>query len=421
MIEVDGAKIRFMDWRTDPGAIRSLLFRARKILGVNYREVNAPLRRFSGNPAEVPIIYITGHVDFRFSPDEMAKLRAFLLAGGYLWGEACCGAREFTEAFKRLAAQILPARPIKRLSPDHPLFRSHYRLKQVRYAPAVDDRPAGLPYLLGADVGCRTALILSPYDLSCGWDGHSHEGKRAVSIEDANRLGINMIAYCLAYHKVGRFLAQEKVYHEQGEPTRGDFVLGIVKHSGYWDPDPSRTVNLLKAVERFTSSKVKFQRKAVSLADSDLYSCPFLYMTGHDDFVLSAEEVARLRSYLGNGGFLFADSCCGRLEFERAFRRELNKVLPRAELRPLDRDHPLYGCRFKVSSVRYSPAVQAESPGLSTPPLEGVVLGGETRVIFSRYDLGSGWEGVERPFARAVSADDALRLGVNTVVYSLTH
>jgi len=42
-------------------------------------------------------------------------------------------------------------------------------------------------------------------------------------------------------------------------------------------------------------------------------------------------------------------------------------------------------------------------------------------VIFSSFDLGCGWEGVEHPWARGVSPEDSLRIGVNAVVYAMTH
>jgi len=42
-------------------------------------------------------------------------------------------------------------------------------------------------------------------------------------------------------------------------------------------------------------------------------------------------------------------------------------------------------------------------------------------VIYSPYGLGTQWDGMERPFAKCYSSEDALRIGMNAIVYSMTH
>ena len=53
--------------------------------------------------------------------------------------------------------------------------------------------------------------------------------------------------------------------------------------------------------------------------------------------------------------------------------------------------------------------------------MEGIEIGGTLRVLYSHYDLGNGWEGVDHPFTRGLAAGDALKVGVNAVVYAMTH
>jgi len=55
------------------------------------------------------------------------------------------------------------------------------------------------------------------------------------------------------------------------------------------------------------------------------------------------------------------------------------------------------------------------------PLLEGATLGGVLGVIYSPYGLGTQWDGVERPFAKCYASKDALRIGMNAVVYAMTH
>ena len=71
---------------------------------------------------------------------------------------------------------IFPDRPLKVLAADHPLFECFYQVGDVQYRDGNKLTEKRAPYLLGMNVGCRTAVIMSPFDLSCGWDGHPDPG-----------------------------------------------------------------------------------------------------------------------------------------------------------------------------------------------------------------------------------------------------
>ena len=194
----------------------------------------------------------------------------------------------------------------------------------------------------------------------------------------------------------------------------------LTRHAGAWDPDPSAAANLLRAVSSLTSATVKFKRVSVSLSE-DISEVPFLYMTGHEDFRLTETETANLRLFLESGGFLLADACCGRKAFDLAFRREIRRVLPDTPLTPLPPTHPIFTCHTTVENVGYTPLVSRERPGLDRPEMEGVEIGGTLRVLYSHYDLGNGWEGIDHPFTRGLAPGDALKVAVNAVVYAMTH
>jgi hypothetical protein len=422
IVENEGEKVTFFDWNTDPDCLNALCKKCRAVLGVKYKDVSCPLARLDGDPAQIPIVFLTGHKNFTFTPEEKTKLRDYIRQGGFLWAEACCGEKEFFTCAAALAKELFPGGEVKRLPMDHPIFHSTYDLAKVAYSPAAaKDESEGLPCLYGLDLGCRTAFIFSPYDLSCGWEGHQHDGKLSVAVSDAQKLGVNMVAYCLAYHALGMFLAKDKVYYEESEGGRTDFVFAQLKHGGQWDTNPSAAANLLKALKASGGTNVKFKRVDVDLSTTDLFSYPFLYMTGHDDFKWSDDEVKKLKAFVENGGFLFADACCGREAFIAAFRREIARVFPDNKLERLALDHPVYGSRFKIGEVAYTSYLQKLKPDLKAPALEGVTFEGATRVIFSEYGIGNGWECVEHSFTKGYSSEDALRLGVNVIVYSLTH
>ena len=60
-------------------------------------------------------------------------------------------------------------------------------------------------------------------------------------------------------------------------------------------------------------------------------------------------------------------------------------------------------------------------PELDTPGLEGIVLGGVTSVIYSPIDLGCGLEDAECPYCLGYDRKDARRLGMNSLMYAMTH
>jgi hypothetical protein len=278
------------------------------------------------------------------------------------------------------------------------------------------------PALEAVHVGCRAAVIYcGGYDLSCGWDGHHHEAGQRVMPHDARRLGANMVTYALATYELGRFLSTERVYHQEGDPTRDQLVIAQVVHGGDWDTQPTSLAVLLKHLAENTTVAVQFTRENVDLRRIDAFAHPILYMTGHNDFTLTDEEVANLRRYLAAGGVLVGNACCGRESFDRAFRREIKRVLPDHELARLDTAHPVFGSVYPIDDVEYTPLALHERPGIEKPILEGISLENQLRVIYSPYDLVNGWSGAPNPYARGYRDEDALRLGINILVYAMTH
>jgi len=419
-VDADGKRYLINDWESEKGDLPVLLKRVAAALGTRYRFEVTDLANFSADPDELPILYITGHQALGLSPEQRVRLREFLVSGGTVFANACHGDQRFVAALKAEMAQVFPGKSFSPLPPDHPVFGSVYNIDHVGYSPHVKGHDDGLPYLEGLDLGCRTAVFLSPLDMSCAWANVRHTRCPCWSSADGTRMGVNMVAYSLAYLPLGKFLSRTKVYYESKERARGDFVFAQLRHGGQWDPDPSAAANLLRAVSALTSARVKFKRVSVSLGD-DLSGIPFLYMTGHEDFRFSDREAASLRSFLESGGSLLADACCGRKAFDLAFRREIRRALPERTLKPLPPGHGVFSSHLTIGEVGYTPLLRRERPGLARPELEGVEVDGVLRVLYSHYDLGNGWEGIDHPFTRGLGAADALKVGVNAVVYAMTH
>jgi hypothetical protein len=415
----DGRKISWADWNTDPSDMQRLLKYTNEKLGVHYRHINVDAKAFSWDPNEVPVLYVEGRRAVRFDDATRKRMHEYVTRGGTVWASACHGSDAFADAFREEMKAVFPNQPLVTLAPDHPLFRCTHPVEKVKYS---GGRPDGIPVLEGITLGCRTAVILAPYDLCCAWDSfHVPDEGKCIVGDDAMKLGINMAAYAIAYYNLGKFLSQRRTVETDDAGLLGDFVYAQVRTNADWDPDPSAFASVLKGAIAATNTKVKFGRKDVPLTDPDLMNYPFLYLTGHRDFTFSESEAGALRAFLGNGGFLCADACCGSLAFDIAFRREMKRVLPDHEIKELPTTHPVFSTVHPVETVTYTPQVRVSFKEMNAPYLEGIQVGNETRVIYSRFDIGCGWEGEDHPYAYGVAPGDALKLGINILMYAMTH
>src|SRR4030067_1720966 len=82
--------------------------------------------------------------------------------------------------------------------------------------------------------------------------------------------------------------------------TEGAFQIARLKYNGGgdWYNDPSAEVNLLNFIKSNTNISVKTEYKFVDLSSDEIFSYPFLFMTGHGNIVFSNNEAVRLRKYL---------------------------------------------------------------------------------------------------------------------------
>ena len=420
-ITKDGKRVQYRDWMTDPADVMTLLTWAAQKLGINYRAIDADFAHFSFDPRELPALLFAGHNKFSLNDEVRQKLARYVMDGGTIIGDSCCGWKDFADSFRREMEAIFPSRPLRKLLPEEAVYSAYYKLGNLTYKKGDGSTFTEPPCLEGIDFGCRTGVIFSPRDLTCGWDGHEHPRGTRVVIDEARQVGANLITYLLGTFQLGRFLSTTKVYHEASTPSRDDLVFAQVMHDGDWDPDPSAVHNLLKYARDNSTMEVKFKRENVRLKDPKVAEYPLLYITGHREFVLSGEESAALGRYLKAGGLLLADACCGRLAFDQAFRREILKALPGSKLERLPADHPFYHCHYDIKQVEYTPRVYEDFGQINAPELEGISIEGKLAVIYSRFDLGNGWEQFPHAYSYGLKDESALQIGTNVLVSAVTH
>jgi hypothetical protein len=208
---------------------------------------------------------------------------------------------------------------------------------------------------------------------------------------------------------------------DQKRPT-DEFVFAQIKHDGVWNVHPGAATALLTKLQRHTSVRVNLKRVVVDPDEDDLTGYAFLYLCGLEDFRFSDDAVVALQTYIASGGILLANNGLGLSTFDRAVRRELRRIVPDSGFQMLPARHALYHSLFDIEKVRYSPVLAQGGPLLGQGPhLLGITVAGDLRVLYSPYDLEAGWLPADYPLMRGYESLSAQRLGMNIIVYFMTH
>jgi hypothetical protein len=182
---------------------------------------------------------------------------------------------------------------------------------------------------------------------------------------------------------------------------------------GDWYANPSSLPNLLTALRTRTSLRVANEERVVTLADDDLWNVPYIYMTGHGNVHWSDQDLATLRRYLLQGGFLHADDNYG---MDQSIRRELNRLFPDHPLVEVPLDHPIYHLIYDFPRGIPKIHVHDGKPAQGF----GIFLDGRLAVYYSyQSDLGDGWEDPEVHHDPPEKREAALRMGVNLFAYAV--
>jgi hypothetical protein len=194
------------------------------------------------------------------------------------------------------------------------------------------------------------------------------------------------------------------------------FRIARLKYAGGgdWYNDPSGEVNLLKFAKQYAGIDADPKYEFTEISSDNFFSYPFLFMTGHGNINFSDYEARRLREYLDNGGFLYADDDYG---MDKAFRREIKKVYPDADLVELPFSYGLYHCLFDFPN---GPPKTHEHNG-KPPQGFGIIRGGRL-VIYYTYESNpsDGWVDPEVHKDPEDKRQEALRFGTNILVWALT-
>jgi hypothetical protein len=241
------------------------------------------------------------------------------------------------------------------------------------------------------------------------------------------------------------------VFPEPGVSERGFTFCRVLYESvereplGHgWNTDyPDSDINFTIRLAELTTVGVDWDGESdaprhfvVRLTDPELFRFPFIFMSDVGTVGFRPEETRRLREYLLRGGFLYVDDFWG----DRAWRHwsdEIGKVLP-PDVYPIvdiPLDHVIFRTFFTVREVPQVPSIQhwyRSGGGTSERGYESAEA--HMRGIFDEHgrlmvlmthntDIADGWEreGENHEFFEEFSVKKSYPLGINIVLYVLTH
>jgi len=390
-----------------------------------------------------PVLYYCGSEnplpeDSAAQQDLAQKLRGYLDRGGFLVAENCCGKDAFDAGFRKLIEKVFPEPEyrLQRIDPEHPIWRAE--------EPIPPKSLQNLPPLLGIEFGCRTSVVYAPdtqdekrHPLSCLWElsrpGRETEYPASVQKQIAAglSLGINILAYATnreLQNKEAFFVSPAAKAPDKGA-ARGTLYVPSLLHPGGCKAAPRALTNLLQAAAEQLKLRVHLEPRDLSITDPTLFDYHILFVHGRNRFTLTEAERKQLRTFLERGGMIFANAICASKAFADSFRREMQLVWPEQPLKPIPPKDPIWtgsfgGFDLATVTRRDPQGGGAKEPlrALSRkvpPELEAIKIGEHYAVIFSPYDLSCALEKQDTMQCQGYTRQDAARIGLNVLLYSL--
>jgi hypothetical protein len=214
----------------------------------------------------------------------------------------------------------------------------------------------------------------------------------------------------------------------------------------WWVDYPDADLNLSYRLQQLTTIRTDPDGRVLFLDDPDLMDFPFIYMSHPENMILAEPEVTALRNYLENGGVLVMIDLWNE-EGWRKFAAQMGLVLPGRKWTELDTSHPLFHIVYNITDPLQRlriPTLQFWDEGYiegESPPdrLQRVDRGPGSDVMHVRTlnddkgrimvlaihnsDVSDGWEreGENHAYFEKFSEKKAYPIGINLVIYLLTH
>jgi hypothetical protein len=206
-------------------------------------------------------------------------------------------------------------------------------------------------------------------------------------------------------------------YNNSGRGLARGFFGG-----GGWEHDyPTADRNLTAIIDYITNARVRLDASNIlDLDDPRIFENPIIYMSEPGFWITHEAEAKSLREYLLKGGFIIFDDFEGEGHM-RNLRTQMKQALPDHDFIRLDVSSPVFQSFFGIRHL------EVPHPNYNGPPafygmFENNNPAGRLIAIANfNNDLGDYWEWSAEGLYGSDPTNDAYRLGVNYIVYAMTH
>ena len=240
-------------------------------------------------------------------------------------------------------------------------------------------------------------------------------------------------------------------FHEYPNiPYDGRFTFVRLKYTtaqgGYWYGGwpawghgyPLAEQNLMRIMNEVSFLNPHTEEiNAITLDDPELFRYPIAYVIEVDWWAMTDSEAAALRTYLQKGGFVIVDDFKPR-RFRggggggsggysygsgwEVFETAMARVLPTARFVDLEASHPIFHSFFEIDRLDIVP--QAYIAG--RPIFRGLFEDNDPTkrlqmIVNYNTDVSQFWEWSGTGLRPIDDSNEAYKLGVNYIVYGLTH
>ncbi len=189
--------------------------------------------------------------------------------------------------------------------------------------------------------------------------------------------------------------------------------IALLKYNGGgdWYANPTSLPNLIKYANQNINTKIKTKPGTVEPGSPDLFSYPFVHMTGHGNVLFSDAEIINLRNYLLSGGFLHVDDNYG---MDQYIRREIKRIFPNKDIVEIPVNHPIFQKPFVFANGL--PKIHEHDS--KRPQAFGIFENNRLVLLYTyECDLGDGWEDPEVHNDLKEVREKALKMGANILNY----
>ena len=182
------------DWYANPSSLKNLIraVAERTSLPIDREEHAVTFR--DPQLFDYQFLHVTGHGTISMAPDEIARVRTYLLRGGFLHVDDNYG---LDSSFRIVVRQLFPDRPLVDVPLNHPIYRLVYPFPKG--VPKIHEHDAKPARGMGIFIGDRLALYYTyQSDLGNGWeDAGTYPSDPPELHEQALRMGVNLVTYAI--------------------------------------------------------------------------------------------------------------------------------------------------------------------------------------------------------------------------------